>query len=357
MENDKIKIGVIFGGKSPEYLISLHSCGSVLKSLSASKYEIIKVGITDKGKWLFYDGSIEDIENNTWFNDDSCCEMIMNTDGTNPGFVKLRNDGKYEKIAVDVMFPVLHGENGEDGTVQGMFQLAGIPFVGCSMTSSAVCMDKEFTHAICEQAGIKTAPYVVALEYDIDDYKKLYEKSVEKLGLPIFIKPANLGSSHGISKIRNYEEFLRGMQMGFKYDKKQILEKTINGFEIGCAIIGEADMKIGEVDEIEMYHDFFDYEEKYNQTSTKIHLPARLSPEMLEKAKTMAFKTYRALRCSGLNRIDMFVSTDDGEIYLNETNTIPGFTSLSRFPSMIKKGLGMEFPELLDTLIEDALEK
>lgn len=357
MTENKLKVAVMFGGRSPEYAVSLHSCASVLRSISEDKYHILKIGITEKGKWLYYDGSIDEIDNNTWFNHDSCCEILMNTDSTNNGFVKLNNNGTFEKISVDVIFPVLHGENGEDGTVQGMCELANIPFVGCGMTSSAVCMDKEYTHAICEQAGIKTAPYMAVVEYEVEDYKKLYDEAVEKLGLPIFIKPANLGSSHGISKIRNYDEFVEGMKYGFKYDKKQILEKTINGFEIGCAILGEANMKIGEVDEIEMDHDFFDYEEKYNQTSTKIHLPARLSPEMTEKAKNMAFKTYRALRCKGLNRIDMFVSTDDGEIYLNETNTIPGFTSLSRFPSMIRVGLNMEFPELIDELIQLAIRK
>ncbi len=271
------------------------------------------------------------------------------------GLVKLNSDGTFERIEIDCVFPVLHGRNGEDGTIQGLCQMAGIPFVGCDMTSSAVCMDKHFTHVICENAGIKMAPYISAVNSSRLNVKKLYDEAFEKFSVPMFIKPANNGSSIGISKVRNYEEFEKGIMEAFQSDRKIIIEKMIEGFEIGCAVVGNEELTIGEVDEIDTKNDFFDYVEKYSQHNSKIHCPARISDELKNQAKQIAGKTYSALGCRGLSRVDMFV-TSDNEIYLNEINTIPGLTDLSRYPSMLKK-IGIEYKDLIGKLVELAMEE
>jgi len=222
------------------------------------------------------------------------------------------------------------------------------------MTSSAVCMDKEFTHVICENSGIETAPYISVVNSNRLNVKKLYEQAYEKLSLPMFIKPANNGSSIGISKIRNYDEFEKGLIEAFQYDNKVIIEKMIEGFEIGCAVLGNEELTIGEVDEIDTKNDFFDYVEKYSQHNSKIYCPARISDELKAEAKQIAEKTYRALGCKGLSRVDMFL-TPDNKIYLNEINTIPGLTDLSRYPSMLKK-IGIEYRDLIVKLVELAME-
>lgn len=352
----KIKLAVIFGGKSSEYLISLHSATSIIKNIPEDKFDVTLVGITEEGKWLYFPGDVEEIDDNTWFKNPNCCEMILSPNATLKGFVKLNDDKSFETLSIDCIFPVLHGKNGEDGTIQGLLELSGIPYVGCGVLASSVGMDKEFTHIICESAGIRTSPFMSVKNESNLDMKATYEKAVSQLSLPLFIKPANTGSSHGISKIRSYEEFVEGLKLGFKYDNKVVLEKTIEGFEIGCAVLGNDELMIGEVDEIEMYHDFFDYDEKYHSTTSKIHCPARISDELKNKAKEIAHKVYKALSCSGLTRVDMFL-TPNNEIILNEVNTIPGLTNISRYPSMLRVGLGMGYTEFIEKLVQLAMEK
>lgn len=351
---NKLKLAILFGGKSNEYIVSLHSAAAIIKNVPSDKFDVILIGITEDGKWFYYEGDVDKVNDNTWYRE-NLNPVVFNMDGSFKGFIKLNvNDNTYDKIEVDCIFPVLHGKNGEDGTVQGLCQLAGIPFVGCNMASSAICMDKEFTHIICEAAGVKTAPFLVAVNSNKLNIKQLYEEAYEKLSLPMFIKPANNGSSLGISKIRNYEEFEAGIMEAFEYDSKVVIESMIEGFEIGCAVIGNEDIIIGEVDEIETKNDFFDYVEKYSQHNTKIYCPARISDELKEEAKKIAAKTYIALRCKGLSRIDMFV-TPDNKIILNEVNTIPGLTDLSRYPSMLKK-IGIEYTDLIVKLVDLAME-
>lgn len=352
---EKIKLAILFGGKSNEYVISLHSAAAIIKNIPSDRYDVTLIGITEEGKWLLYEGDPDKIYDDTWHRY-KLSPVLLNMDNSYKGFLKLdeaRNS--FEKIKIDCIFPVLHGRNGEDGTVQGMCQLAGIPCVGCNMASSAVCMDKEFTHIICEMAGIKTAPFIAAVNSNTLNIKELYEKAYSKLSLPMFIKPANNGSSLGISKIRSYEEFEKGIMEAFEYDDKVVIEAMVEGFEIGCAVIGNDRLVIGEVDEIETKNDFFDYVEKYTQHNSKIHCPARISEEMQNKAKEIAKKTYSALRCRGMARVDMFF-TPNNEIILNEVNTIPGLTDLSRYPSMLKK-IGIEYKDLIVMLVDLAMER
>lgn len=351
----KIKLAILFGGKSNEYTISLHSAAAIIKNVPRDLYDITLIGITESGEWLLYAGNEESVYNDIWHKE-KVSPVSLSMDDKFKGFIKYdEENNEYEKIEIDCVFPVLHGRNGEDGTVQGLCQLAGIPFVGCDMTSSAVCMDKELTHIVCEMAEIKTAPFMSAVNSSSLNIKVLYENAYEKLGLPMFIKPANAGSSLGISKIRNYDEFEKGIMVAFECDKKVVIESMVEGFEIGCAVIGNDKLIVGEVDEIETKNDFFDYVEKYTQHNSKIHCPARISTEMQNKAKEIAKSAYKALGCKGMARIDMFV-TPDNKILLNEVNTIPGLTDLSRYPSMLKK-IGIEYKDLIVKLVELAMEK
>lgn len=351
----KTKLAILFGGKSDEYSVSLHSSAAIIDNVPEELFDVKLIGITQEGRWLLYEGSTDKINDDTWHKE-NLSPVLLNMGEDFKGFIKLNeNDNTFEKIEIDCIFPVLHGRNGEDGTIQGLCQMTGIPFVGCDMTSSAVCMDKEFTHIICEAAGIKTAPYVAATNSSKLNIRNLYDEVYEKFSTPIFIKPANNGSSIGISKIRNYDEFERGIMDAFQFDNKVVIEKGIDGFEIGCAVVGNEDLIIGEVDEIETKNDFFDYVEKYSQHNSKIHCPARISDELKSEAKRTAEKTYRALGCKGLSRVDMFVTTDN-KIILNEINTIPGLTDLSRYPSMLKK-IGIEYKDLIVKLVELALER
>lgn len=351
----KTKLAILFGGKSDEYSVSLHSAAAIIDNVPQELFDVTLVGITQEGKWLLYDGTIDKINDDTWYKE-NLCPVLLSMGEDFKGLIKLNsNNSTYEKLEIDCIFPVLHGKNGEDGTIQGLCQMTGIPFVGCDMASSAVCMDKEFTHIICENAGIKTAPYMSASNSNKLNIKGLYEKALERFSLPMFIKPANNGSSIGISKIRNYDEFEKGIMEAFQHDNKVVIEKMIEGFEIGCAVLGNQELVIGEVDEIDTKNDFFDYVEKYSQHNSKIYCPARISNELMEEAKCIAEKTYRALGCKGMARVDMFVTTEN-KIYLNEINTVPGLTDLSRYPSMLRK-IGIEYSDLIAKLVELAMEQ
>lgn len=354
---EKIKLAIIFGGKSSEYPVSLHSAGSLIHKINKERYDLVFIGISKDGKWYTYNGDIDGIEHDTWLSHPSCTECVLSCSEAHKGFLKLNDDKTFEEIPVDCIFPVLHGKNGEDGTIQGLFELSGIPYVGCGHMSSSVCMDKEMTHIILEHANVPCAPYVCVYEEANMDYKKIFDDAKAKLGLPIFIKPANAGSSFGISKIDAFEGFEKAMNEAFYHDGKGkvILETTIEGFEIGCAVMGNKDIFAGSVDEIETSAPFFDYEGKYEMVDAQIHCPARISKELFETARSMAVQAYKALNCKGLTRVDMFVTPQD-TIVLNEVNTIPGFTDTSRFPTMMKEA-GIEFSDLLDRLVTLALEK
>ena len=348
----KIRLGVVFGGKSTEYSVSLHSVSSMLRNCDPHKYEIHCMGITRDGDWYYLSNPDYDkIEHDHWL-DETCIEMCLSL-GKEKGIILL--DEKKTHIDIDVIFPVLHGKNGEDGTIQGYFELAQIPYVGCNVLSSSCVMDKEFTHILCENAHIPCSPYVCIYKRDYHDSKEIYENAVQQLGNILFIKPCNAGSSYGISKVRNYDEFVKGMEEAFRHDTKVLIEKNIEGFEIGCAVLGNDELVVGECDEIETHKDFFDFDAKYELEATTIHCPARITPKQAQIAKEMAKKAYRVMNCQGFTRVDMFVC-ENGEIILNELNTIPGLTATSRYPSMISHA-GYKFNELIDRLIELALQK
>ncbi|MHB8065132.1 MAG: D-alanine--D-serine ligase VanG [Ruminiclostridium sp.] len=348
---DKKIIAIIFGGCSTEYEVSLKSVASVLEHLNKALYELILIGITRKGDWLRYYGDIESIRNDTWFSDLNCVSVEVSPSREIHGLIEFRGNN-YDITKLDLVFPVLHGKNGEDGTVQGLLELAGIPFVGCDTLCSSMCMDKDIAHRIAQTVGVMTpASITVGKSMDIAEIVR----RTETLKYPIFVKPAKAGSSFGISRVCYQEELHSAIKEAFKHDNKVVIEESVDGFEVGCAILGNDELIIGEVDEIELQKGFFDFTEKYTLKTSKIHMPARIDRQAAEKIKNTAVVLYKALGCSGFARVDMFL-TPNGNIVFNEINTIPGFTSSSRYPKMLS-GIGISFEEILDKLIRLGMER
>lgn len=348
---EKKTIAVLFGGCSNEYEVSLISAASVIDHLDIQRYNIVKIGITQDGQWLRYSGGTEDICHNRWHMHPSCIPSFISPSREIRGLVELVNT-EYHVTPIDVVFPVLHGKYGEDGTVQGLLELSGIPFVGCDTLSSAICMDKEIAHTLVQAAGIDTPRSITVFEGEN------IEKSVlaaEDLGFPLFIKPAKSGSSLGITKAYNKQELLKGVTLAFSHDKKVVIEQNIDGFEVGCAVLGNSDPIIGLIDEIEITGEFFDFNEKYALTTSKIHLPARIDADTTNKVRETAMLIYRTLGCRGFARVDMFL-TDNGNVVFNEVNTIPGFTSKSRYPNMLR-ACNISYPEILDRLLQLAVSE
>jgi D-alanine---D-serine ligase len=339
-------IGVIFGGKSSEYSISLHSTASFLRSIHADKYDLVLIGIDEDGKFYVYSGSIDDLEHDHW------AAQAVPAAWVRQGILPL--DGS-EAIKLDGAFPVLHGKNGEDGSIQGLLELMGIPYVGCDLLGSALCMDKELMHVVCDQAGIPAADYVCLKE---GEENPSFEQLKEIIPLPWVVKPCNAGSSYGVHFVEDKEQFENAVKDAWYYDgrHKALVEKAVDGFEIGCAVMEEDGKLItGSIDEIETAGKVFDFEGKYDLKESAIYCPARIDEKQTEQAKELAKKVFKALNCSGMARVDMFVCKD-GSIILNEVNTIPGFTATSRYPSMMKDA-GIDFGTLIDRLIAQGLKK
>lgn len=345
----KIKVACLFGGCSSEYEVSLVSATSVIRNINKEKYDVIMIGITKLGDFYLYTGRVDDIERDKWFNKENCKKITFSTNRSDHGFIVLEND-RIKTIPIDIAFPILHGKNGEDGRIQALFELAGIKYVGCDMISSAICMDKFIAHELVRLNGIATPKSY--LFKTTDSYEDIKNK-ISDLEYPIFVKPLKAGSSFGITKVKAKEDLKEAINIALTYDDKIIIEENIEGFEVGCAVLGKKDLIIGEVDEIELQNGFFDYEEKYTLKTSKIHLPARLSKEEREKIKQTALKIYKILGCSGFARVDMFY-TQNKKIVFNEVNTIPGCTSHSRYPNMLKE-IGYSFESVIDKLISLAI--
>ncbi len=342
---DKKKIAVIFGGNSTEYEVSLQSAYSVLKNINTEKFDIIPIGITRDGDWYHYTGETEKICEGTWTEDSkNLFPVVVSPSRSGKGFLELA-EYSYRTIKTDLVFPVLHGKNGEDGTLQGLFELAGIPVVGCGTLSSAVCMDKDRAHKLVSLTGI-AVPRTVTFRYS--GREAAVEEIEAGLAYPLFVKPVRAGSSFGITRITEKEQLHAAIELAFQYDAEVIVEEEVCGFEVGCAVLGNEALTVGRVDEIELSGGFFDYTEKYTLKSSKIYMPARIDSGTEKRIQDAAVTIYRALGCSGFARVDMFY-TPSGEIVFNEVNTIPGFTSHSRYPNMMK-GIGLSFPEMLDKL-------
>ncbi|WP_343209569.1 D-alanine--D-serine ligase VanG [Anaerolentibacter hominis] len=346
---EREKVAVLFGGCSTEYSVSLQSAYAVITHIDTEKYEPVLIGITREGKWFHYFGNPERIPLDTWLEDEAKTEAAILPDRQIHGMMEWR-DGAVSFTRLDFVFPVLHGRNGEDGTVQGLIELAGIPLVGCATLCSALCMDKQMAHERAAAAGVAVPKAVQLLRGE----EKLAEQKAAGLTFPLYVKPVRAGSSYGITRIEAMDELSKAVETAFEHDSRVIIEEEIKGFEVGCAVLGNEDLVIGEVDEIELVKGFFDYTEKYSLVTARIHMPARIDSRTAARIKETAALLYRVLDCRGFARVDMFL-TPDQEIVFNEVNTIPGCTSHSRYPNMLK-GAGISFAEMVNRLIDLARE-
>lgn len=349
---DKKRVVILFGGCSTEYEVSLQSACCIIRNLDPCKYTPVLIGITRDGRWYRYYGDVERISDNTWHtNKSECVPVMFSPDRCTCKIIELK-DGLAKISKIDIVFPVLHGKNGEDGTVQGLLELAGIPLVGCDTLSSALCMDKVKAHKLVAMTGIKVPPSVTLnrrlTEREITDI-------VSCLHYPLFVKPVRSGSSYGITKVFEKRELYDAVINAFKHDEQVIVEENIEGFEVGCAVLGNDDLILSEVDEIELADGFFNYTEKYTLRTSKIHVPARVDSMTANRIKKAAAVIYKTLGCRGFARVDMFL-TPDKEIYFSEVNTIPGFTPHSRYLNMMK-ATGLQLPDILNRLIQLGFEK
>ena len=328
-----IKVAVIYGGMSTEHDVSVVSAKNVIDNLNIGKYDIHKIKISKTGEWLSNGKKIKNIVE--------------------------------ELQKVDVVFPVLHGLYGEDGTLQGMLELLRIPYVGCKVLASSVCMDKVYTKYILNQAKINMAKFVyiqnenIYIDDDLEEIELQNDEIIDvvekKLGFPVFVKPSNSGSSVGVTKANNGQELIKAIQTASKYDKKVLIEEAIVGKEVECAVLGNDKVLASTVGEILSAEDFYTYDAKYNNIESKTVIPANINKEVIEEIKRMAIKAFKAVDGSGLARVDFFVQNETNKIYLNEINTMPGFTSISMYPKLWEHE-GLSYSELLDQLIKLALE-
>ena len=351
----KLSLAVIFGGVSSEHEVSRMSVTSILENLSNERYEVHMVGITKEGRWLLYTGPVEDILSGAW-EQGPVTPAFLSPDPSVHGLVALR-DGKAETIHVDVIFPALHGKNGEDGTIQGLFQLSGIPYVGCDTESSAICMDKAVTHSLLSSADIEQAHYLWFYADRFDAAPDTIKNKIQaRLDFPVFVKPSNAGSSVGVSKVERFEDLDQAIRKAAREDKKVVVEEGITGQEVEVAVLGNRDCDASIVGEIGASAQFYDYDDKYINGTSQLYIPARIPQEVSEKIRQTAVRAYRLLGCSGLARVDFFVTAGDNRVILNEINTLPGFTSISTYPKLWM-AMGLSYGELLDKLIELALQR
>lgn len=355
---NKINLAVLFGGVSSEHEVSRVSCLSILKNLNKNEYNIYVIGITKKGKWYLYTGDIDNISTDAWEKDTLNQKLaFISPNVDKKGILVLNGDNSYSNLDIDVVFPVLHGKNGEDGAMQGLFELAQIPYVGCDVLSSCCCMDKIFTNIILTQAGIKKAKFAFIDSIDFKINEKNSLDYIEKIikNYPMFVKPSNEGSSVGISKVNNREELKNAIKLAQKYDSKILIEENIEGQEVECAVLGNQETIASIIGEIAPANDFYDYEAKYVSDST-LYIPARISEDISNNIRKIAQKAYKIMGCKGLARVDFFVQKNTNEILLNEINTLPGFTSISMYPKLMEK-TGVKYSDLLDKLINLAFER
>jgi len=346
----KPTIAVLFGSASPEYDVSLKSAYSIISHMA--QYDPLLIGISKLGEWFHFTGSPERILDDTWHNPCYCKRAIISPCRQTGGVLVFEPSGA-RTIKLDAALPIIHGKNGEDGTIQGLLELAGIPVIGSGSGASALCMDKAKAHAIVEAAGFRVARSFVASALTPCETAHFL---AEQTGYPLFVKPVNAGSSFGISKVFEQAQLLRAIDHALAFDSAAIIEETIEGFEVGAAILEAGDqILVGAIDEIELAGDFFDYTEKYTLKTSAIHVPARIPEHKAQEIKAAARTIYQVLGCRGFARIDLFLSPN-GALFFNEVNTIPGFTQQSRYPNMLKAA-GMTFEQIVETMIAGALKE
>lgn len=342
----KIRVAILFGGKSAEHEVSLVSARNVAEALDKKKYDPVLVGIDKSGRWL------PPSHSHSLIHQKPATEKLEALALMPEGQGALVSASGGSGRAIDVVFPILHGPFGEDGTVQGLLKLANVPFVGAGVLGSAVGMDKDVMKRLLKEAGIPVGKFRVIRAGEKPSFKSI----AKELGLPLFIKPANLGSSVGVSKARDEKEFKAALKEAFRFDEKVIVEQFIKGREIECAVLGNDEPKASVPGEIIVHHDFYSYEAKYlDENGSSLEIPAKLPKAIQKRVQEIAIKTFKVLCCEGLARVDFFV-TGAGKIYVNEINTMPGFTNISMFPKLWEAS-GIPYAKLIDELIMLAMER
>ncbi len=351
----KLNVCVLFGGMSPEHQVSLRSAASVLQNLNPEKYNIMPVGITQEGDWFLYGGSdYTQLPGGKWLeNPDNRRAAISPVRGQ--GLLCFEGDCVVRQ-QVDVVFPVLHGENGEDGAMQGLLQMAGIPYVGPHIAESAVSMDKTLTKLVADQAGVPQAAWELIRASELPArMEQMLDKIETRFAYPVFVKPAGTGSSVGVSKAMDRAQLKNALEAAAAYDEKILVEEFIHGREVEVAVLGNATPVASVCGEIDSGAEFYDYDAKYITDTSVAYIPARISEEVAEQVREQAVKVYNAIGCKGLSRVDFFVTYEDSRVVFNEINTLPGFTSISMYPKLFAAS-GIAYDELLDQLLELALE-
>lgn len=366
----KIRLGVLFGGRSGEHEVSLTSAAAVMKALDPEKYELVPVGITPEGRWrvgskalgLLAGAAGDDLAQRT-----ASLQTVLeegravtpSVDPTGPKLLPIaKSSGAVNsRPEVDVIFPVLHGTFGEDGTIQGLLELADVPYVGAGVLASAAGMDKDVMKRLFRDAGLPVVPWerVLRREWE-DDPAGVRRKIKKRLRFPLFVKPANLGSSVGITKVHSPEEFQAGMDLAAQYDRKILVEKAVEAREIECAVLGNDQPEASLPGEIVPVNEFYDYEAKYIKEGSKLLIPARLSRRQIKRLQDLAVRAFKAIDCAGMGRVDFLLDRKNGKLFLLEINTIPGFTSISMYPKLWE-ATGVPYSKLLDRLVELALER
>lgn len=350
--NNKLTVAVIFGGQSSEHSVSCVSGVTVMKALDPEKYDMILIGITEDGRWIRTD-SIEDVENGEWKN--GSVQALISPDAGDHGIIFMEN-GKIEKKKVDVIFPVLHGMYGEDRTIQGLCELAKIPYVGCGVLASSVSMDKWYTKIVVDDLDICQAKYVPISHMDMRDPEACVARVESELGYPVFVKPSKAGSSVGVNKASNREALKEALQIALQHDIHILVEEAIVGREIECAVLGGYDPIASDVGEVLSAEDFYTFDAKYNNQESRTDLHPVFPEGKMEEVREDAVKIFKALDGFGCARVDFFMEKDTHRIVFNEINTMPGFTSISMYP-MLWQEKGLENSALVDRMIEIAFER
>ena len=351
----KMNVCVLFGGMSPEHAVSLRSAEFVLNNLDPEKYNVFPVGITQKGDWLLFGGKdYSELPSGKWEeNPDNRRAAISPIRGQ--GLLSFEGDCVVREL-IDVVFPVLHGENGEDGAMQGLLQLSGIPFVGADVAASAVAMDKTLTKLVIDNAGIVQAQWLLVKRCELASrMEAILDKVEQKFAYPVFVKPAGTGSSVGVSKAADREAARKALHHAASFDEKVLVEEFIDGYEVEVAVLGNGTPVASVCGEIDSGAEFYDYDAKYVTDTSVAYIPARISDEVAEQTRQNAIRIYEAMGCRGLSRVDFFVTRGDSRIVFNEINTLPGFTSISMYPKLFQAS-GFTSNELVDELIRLALE-
>ena len=354
---NKMCVALLFGGMSSEHEVSCVSVGNFVRNIDRSKYEVLTVGITKEGRWLYTEATAEQMADGSWEELPGNMPCVISPDRADHGMILFTPDGRVEKMHLDVVIPVLHGLWGEDGTVQGLLELAGIAYVGCGVLASSVCMDKAVANALFEANGVPHTKWVAANRWEIEkDLEGVCAGVEQKLGWPVFVKPANAGSSVGISKVSNQEELKAAIALALENDRKVVFEAFVDGQEVECAVIGSDPAVATRPGEILAGAEFYTYDDKYKNGVSQTVIPAHLPEAKLDEVKTYAAMAYTALGCEGLARCDFFVEKNTGRVLINEINTFPGFTPISMYPKLMEHE-GTPVPALIDHLIELALER